>query len=202
MTPEQLAEIQKRADAATPGPWHRVGPPWNRYLPFVIAGDTDPHVGRFVCDLDSDPADEPDEPGNEVADAEFIAHAREDVPALVAEVKRLTAERDADRAEIVQLCQERLQLVAERDAARAEMEKLADPPGDLPNDRDGMAVAWFDLYLRWKYQQERAGRAETERDEARAGWTKAVEIATEASNQRDQALAALETAVDALRSGT
>src|SRR6185369_17455614 len=87
-------------DAATPGPWYRVGMPWNRDAAWVNAGSPDPHQLRFVCDLDPTLADvdrDEDGPGNEVADAEFIAHARTDVPALLARIAELEAERDRAR---------------------------------------------------------------------------------------------------------
>lgn len=68
MTHDELQAIKARAAAATPGPWS--------------VNNTDPDVvldsdGRFVGRADED------------ADAEFIAHARTDVPALIAEVERL-----------------------------------------------------------------------------------------------------------------
>jgi len=97
VTDLDLDAIKARADAATPGPWYRVGPPWNRGAPWVNAGSEDPHHGRFLCDLDAEMAGvdrDDDEPSNEVADAEFIAHARTDVPALLARIAELEAERD------------------------------------------------------------------------------------------------------------
>lgn len=73
-----LDEIKRRCEKATPGPWHdRAG-------------------NRIVCqypetgELDSIPAT--------VADSHFIAHARTDIPALVAEVERLRKENERLRA--------------------------------------------------------------------------------------------------------
>ncbi len=40
-------------------------------------------------------------------DAEFIAHARQDIPALVAEVSRLRAEQERLRAALLRLCRQR-----------------------------------------------------------------------------------------------
>lgn len=78
-----LAAIRERAEAATVGPWEatraRGG---SRLLSCVIAPDDPTGDDRAsAVTLDVLPAD-----------AEFIAHARTDVPRLLAEVERLTAE--------------------------------------------------------------------------------------------------------------
>lgn len=99
MTPDELDAIEARANAATPGPWgfervdtqtkgmaettHQhvysgttgVADTWHT-TPLVIEG-----FGPLSGYL-------PPRHGK-VEDAEFIAHARADVPALVAEVRRL-----------------------------------------------------------------------------------------------------------------
>ncbi len=79
MNEKELAEIEARAEAATPGPWEvdndlsvftkdgGHGTPWTLF-------DT---VGNE---------------GEDSSNADFIAHARQDVPALVAEVRRLNEE--------------------------------------------------------------------------------------------------------------
>jgi hypothetical protein len=64
-----ISEIQDRVDAATPGPWKNFDPGW-RYV-------VDPH-NDSICDLPT---------GSEFADANFIAHARSDIPRLLAEVE-------------------------------------------------------------------------------------------------------------------
>lgn len=77
-TRPDITIIAARADAATLGPWqvHRDG---------ILAGVADADSGYIA------------EPPLTWTDAEFIAHAREDVPALLV---ALAAERDrADRAE-------------------------------------------------------------------------------------------------------
>lgn len=76
MSPERLAGIAARTEAATPGPWD------------AYESDCDMHVGRS-----------PDGPHVALfgraswhdvpADATFVAHARQDVPDLLAEVERL-----------------------------------------------------------------------------------------------------------------
>lgn len=75
MTDEELKAIEERANAATPGPWRGFdtgvlsGPRW-------VVGNEE---SRQFYNL---------------ADGRFIAHAREDVPALIAEVRRLRAENE------------------------------------------------------------------------------------------------------------
>lgn len=83
MTAEQLAEIEARANAATSGPWvhpnHRpdeMGLVYTAY-PVNDAGARQVADSAQYCDA------------SDVANADFIAHARSDVPALVAEARRL-----------------------------------------------------------------------------------------------------------------
>lgn len=76
LSKERLREIEARAKSATDGPWEAheedggVLPEWAIWMP--DAG----HDGAMV---------------EGKSDAEFIAHARADVPDLLAEVKRLRA---------------------------------------------------------------------------------------------------------------
>lgn len=80
MTPEELAEIRARAEAATPGPWvvesgnWTGGEPWHQYRPAV------PVKGRMFGG----------EPLTTEEDAEFCAHARTDVPRLLAAYEEAT----------------------------------------------------------------------------------------------------------------
>lgn len=82
MTPEELEAIKQRVNAATPGPWEA------DYDPRTDGADqiVDPQ-GFTICFM-SVPSVSVDFDG----DTDFIAHARADVPALVAEVERLRAE--------------------------------------------------------------------------------------------------------------
>jgi hypothetical protein len=92
LTPAELTAIEARASAATSGPWSVAE---NKYRDYAVA-IPEPRFaamwivqGVYECD---DPYD--DCQGNvlrALRDAEFIAHAREDVPRLVAEVRRLRA---------------------------------------------------------------------------------------------------------------
>ena len=100
---EREQEIRERAGAATPGPWGTRDDGTGRHH---IAADLKDTGCGFTCrrqvaltvdePIDNDPAhrewdaDEDDE--QIAADAEFIAHARQDVPTLLAEVDRLRGE--------------------------------------------------------------------------------------------------------------
>lgn len=93
LSAERLAEIAARASIATEGPWRVVeGHEIHQGAEFgdfaVYVAQTDPDCGCVQS----------------VADAEFIAHAREDVPALLADNERLrarVAELEAERAKYV-----------------------------------------------------------------------------------------------------
>lgn len=86
MTDEQLAEIEARANAATPGPWFWTGrvDDWGHSGPDLM-GPND----AVVCQSWGHDAD-----GLEIADSDmsFIANAREDIPALIAEIRRLRSQ--------------------------------------------------------------------------------------------------------------
>ena len=101
MTPEQLQAIRERAEKATKGPWgffpeeqKEVLLKRTHYLVGSLRLAADGR-GRGVAIVFS-PSDEE---GSE-ANADFIAHACEDIPALLAEVERLEKDlrssRDAD----------------------------------------------------------------------------------------------------------
>lgn len=102
LAPEELAEIEARANAATPGPWEQTdGNIWIDTREMVCCGR-----GYYGCCGDPDILG-----GQEIfaqsnpTDANFIAHARADIPALLAshkaqaaEIERLTRERDELRS--------------------------------------------------------------------------------------------------------
>lgn len=81
LPPERLAEIEARAEAATPAPWMRNG---LTPLGFRIDGMTE-RVG--LAFLSAPTAIVPSE-----ADTAFIEHARADIPALLASHRALAAE--------------------------------------------------------------------------------------------------------------
>ncbi|MFF9624221.1 hypothetical protein [Streptomyces griseosporeus] len=79
LTPKREAEIAARAEAAYPGPWRR----------------SEEGLERTVLSEDDVVAISFGYRGNNTqAEADFVAHAREDVPALLAELAAVRAERD------------------------------------------------------------------------------------------------------------
>lgn len=89
MTPERLAEIEELANAATPGPWRHER---------LLYSDGTPYNTNYQCWRFVEPAicglwDGTD--GPESADADFIAAARTDVPALCATVRKLILELES-----------------------------------------------------------------------------------------------------------
>jgi hypothetical protein len=78
MTDEELQAIAARAEAATVGPW-KVYVDWKN--PFDLGFGID-GVSGLICPTAF----------KRRADATFCAHARTDIPALLAEIERLQAE--------------------------------------------------------------------------------------------------------------
>ena len=93
MTEKQLEEIKERCEAATPGPWRL------RYRTFLTeCGEYENHHSlftdndRIICDLRDRNTWYGDGIYDEDSDAEFIAYAREDIPALLEEIEKLKEE--------------------------------------------------------------------------------------------------------------
>ena len=105
----RLDEIRERLDAATPGPWVRNDEEFYARICAKEYADI-AHVGR-------------------ANDSDFIAHAREDIPWLLGEVARLTAERDA--------------AVRRAEAAEADLKSLSTyKPCQICKARDTCRAAW------------------------------------------------------------
>jgi len=82
MTEEQLVAIRAREAAATPGPWAKDGSLYAPDVDITWADDEGEYVVGTIWDN-----------GFVIrADAEFIAHARKDIPALLAENDSLRAQ--------------------------------------------------------------------------------------------------------------
>jgi hypothetical protein len=77
LTPERLAEIEKRCNAATAGPWER-----NEAYPTQLHSSTK-HAGSLVVIING---------MNFPRDVDFVLHSRTDIPDLLSEIKRLNGE--------------------------------------------------------------------------------------------------------------
>lgn len=82
MDEETLREIEKRAKAATPGPWESHDTEDGNW--FVSMPDDGKATKLHLWFGDMEIVE-----GQDLHNADFIARAREDVPALIAEVRRL-----------------------------------------------------------------------------------------------------------------
>lgn len=108
-TEDRLAAIQARCAAATPGPWN-------------IHQRPDELTPDYIWSQHKHAWNEEDEEYNVIAfprsceygygcdehiqkDAEFIAHARSDIPWLLARVRELDAERDRLAADLKEACE-------------------------------------------------------------------------------------------------
>lgn len=120
LTPARLEVIRARADAATPGPWHSEAAK-DAFVDQVWAGKGTDALRALARVSGPNPND-----------ASFIAHAREDIPALLAQIDRL-------RTQVRFLLEQVRRKDAESGAGnRALAGFLAEPtPCDLPNDCDG-----------------------------------------------------------------
>lgn len=79
MTPERLAEIKTRCDKAVGGPWEVEVSHWATAIAYLAE-----HEGKTI--LLTAP--------RHYSTSEFITHARQDIPDLLAEVERLRREND------------------------------------------------------------------------------------------------------------
>ena len=87
LTPERLKEIKQRAERATKGPWGV------RHLCSGCTPEDDEGAGLGL-ELIGPPQPWLEGQFARAADAQFCAHARDDIPDLVAEVERLWELRD------------------------------------------------------------------------------------------------------------
>lgn len=93
MTPEDLArlqEIEARVERATPGRWRAHRNSWE-YCSVYDGPDHGALIATFQTDAD---CGEEDVSERAMPDAEFCAHAREDVPWLIGRVKHLEEMND------------------------------------------------------------------------------------------------------------
>jgi hypothetical protein len=132
ITPEALAEIERRTEEATPGPWSaRVRHHRNDWV-------VDSERVHQLCELRGVNTSANLSVG---ADAALIAAARSDVPRLCASLRAAWAERDEAWEEVEDVVAEAREikdaqdaLLAERDALRAEVKRLRGEAESLTED--------------------------------------------------------------------
>lgn len=113
MTPKEIEAIKRRCEAATAGPWYPVATDDQACMNARYVGTKDRNWPKHDQEIgmDGSRAEEtvaitlyqiPTLIDNERCDenTNFIAHAREDVPALVAEVRRLRGILNAVKSDI------------------------------------------------------------------------------------------------------
>jgi FtsZ-binding cell division protein ZapB len=134
--------IRRREQAATPGPWKAVD----------FGDDTDPRTAYGVWGKDDDDLCIFEDVDTLLADAEFIAHARQDIPALLAEIDRLRGaqatysravadaqqERDEFRDETVTLTTELANTSAALTESRTQAATYANEIGALKAELEQM----------------------------------------------------------------
>lgn len=86
LTTQRVAEIESRHRAATPGPWRSMVEGRDHFAgeSFIRTGADDDRGPDLSLTWDPLPGED-----QRCADQDFVAHARQDVPALAAEIRRL-----------------------------------------------------------------------------------------------------------------
>ncbi len=102
---ETLRQIQARADAATPGPWEACCYDSGHSRFEMSCSVITSEVGDTIADLDGRLDNERLARDDGQADAAFIAHARQDVPALVAALRTVLDLHQPGIAYGVSVCQ-------------------------------------------------------------------------------------------------
>jgi hypothetical protein len=115
MTEQQLEAIRARCEAATPGPWSTRQAENEHVVAVDAVVNGDSRIGCTTARyefISCHGSEEMPEEGRIVAsfNAEFVAHAREDVPALLAYIEELEADLRMHREERVRLRAENLRL--------------------------------------------------------------------------------------------
>jgi hypothetical protein len=113
MTPGELKTIEDRANAATPGQWDLIGDDEIGIGVEKIGVGHSYDVALAQVTTESDRLDDLTHNPNQFriklgtvkADADFIAHARADVPALLTEIRELQAELIKANAAAMQIAQ-------------------------------------------------------------------------------------------------
>lgn len=147
LTEEQIAEIRARVEAATPGPWDTIGGSRVR----AVKGDMACPIFSSEAPIDWHKNKRITHPvlcrayADQVNNATFIAHAREDIPALLSALEAQAAELAEVRQQYVDANEARIdaetQLAEARKALRGLLEPFEDD--DCRYDHHGYCQAHF-----------------------------------------------------------
>jgi DNA repair exonuclease SbcCD ATPase subunit len=153
---DRLAEIQEREKKATKGPWEVAPCSSNDEVMNVVAEYKRVEGGasaNWIAELDAALDFDSDVEGlleQLQANAQFIAHAREDIPYLVAEVQSLRAERDRLNKALL-AWEDREAAVCPEDVGFEEVIKA------LEAERDTLLEALEQLEAKWRDEAAKAG---------------------------------------------
>jgi hypothetical protein len=131
----ELEEIRRRCEGATPGPWKSLieGRDHTSGCSFIMTGQGDARGNDIELS------------GATIADHDFIAHARQDIPRLLDEISKL-------KNFSVYVRRERERLIRERQAIRQEQRQLNQRLAEL--DRELSAIN--------AYEAAKSGRSTTQ----------------------------------------
>jgi len=111
LTPERLAEIRERAEKASRGPWYHLCEAGGGRTTGAIGQEdrtlADKEIDGHVWQIGGGLAT-----AVYIADGDFIAHSREDVPALLDDIAELEAQVARMRPVVEAACEERKALLA------------------------------------------------------------------------------------------
>lgn len=113
---DRLEEIKQRLENATPGPWiaQNGGEGDDTSIWFVSTKDSQPKTWQAVAECGF---------SLPFSNADFIAHAREDIPFLLAEIERLKTDLNYQRQYADEKWQNH-QMTTAVEAFKAEVERL------------------------------------------------------------------------------
>ena len=141
MTDKTLKEIKKREQAATPGPWVSV---------FGLKGftiyDMREEKGKIIAKLFNTKGK------YKQPDADFIAHARADIPALISEVERLRNCKCYDKCKLICMLDKYDETVKERDTLKKALELAENKLTELTPFKS--AGGWHDYFIQQAQEQE------------------------------------------------
>lgn len=106
LAPAYFDQVERRADAASPGPWLQATGPYrgeNWLLATITLGNSNEDGEDHEIHITTDQVHASEMYGDAKSDADFIAHARTDVPNLLTALRAEHARREAAEARVREL---------------------------------------------------------------------------------------------------